>query len=375
MRSKKQKKFILFPTPRSALRISVILSTCLLLLWSSGCATVPKRPIAEGRLIQIDGISYLPVAAVAKLYDMEFAWDPTTRRAELTSNTARVRLRPDSAIVMVNGQTEVLDHPVLWHKGELVAPAELTKRLVSPFPAVPRIPEIPTYRIQRVIVDAGHGGGDPGAIGRSGLKEKTVNLDIARRLKDELEANGIEVVMTRKDDTFISLHHRTYIANNANADFFVSIHANASSSRKIDGFEVYHLRHGAASFAQVLDPPPDIPVPRESLEAGNSKDLRAALWDLLHAEHRVESVELARTVAWAMTRRLPTPNRGIKGARFYVLRGVRMPAVLVEVGFLTNGEEEERLRNREYRQSVAEAIAAGILTYKSEYERTNGFTN
>ena len=347
-----------------------------LALWPSGCATVPHPPIAEGRFIQIDGAQYLPLSAVAKLHGLELIWDPDTRRAELSSETLKVRLRPGSPVLLINGRTEILEEPVLFHEGMIVVPSSFTRRL-SPYLAEVRRPSFvrPRYRIQRVIVDAGHGGYDPGAIGRRGLREKTVALDIAKRLKSELEAQGIDVVMTRKDDTFISLHRRTYLANQADADFFVSVHCNASRSRGVNGFEVYHLRPTAETVSQTAGDIDDTLLEEEAVYHPDSTNLRAVLWDMVHAEDRVESVELARTVAWAMNDRLPTPNRGVKGARFYVLNGVRMPAVLVEVGFISNVAEEERLRSRDYRQQIAEAIAAGILAYKAQYERTDGFTN
>ena len=354
---------------------SIVLFSSFLSLLPSGCATVPKRPTAEGRFIQIDGVQYLPLSAVAKLRGLDFIWNPDTRRAELSSENMKVRVRPGSPVLLINGRTEVLDDPVLFHDGMVVVPVSFTKRL-APYLEEARPSYVrPRYRVRKVIVDAGHGGHDPGAIGRSGLREKTAALDIARRLKNELEAQGIDVVMTRREDTFVSLYQRTTIANRTDADFFVSIHCNASRSRSVDGFEVYHLRQTAEASPQVVDGAGEFPVEEEIAYTPDSSNLRTVLWDLVYAEHRVESAELAKAVAWAMNRRLPTPNRGVKGARFYVLRGVRMPAVLVEVGFISNAIEEHKLHNREYRQQVAEAIAAGILSYKDQYERTDGFTN
>ena len=358
--------------PRSA---PVVLLICALSLLPLGCATVPKRPTAEGRFIQIDGAQYLPLSAVAKLHGLDFVWDPDTRRAELTSENVKVKVRLGSPVFLVNGRTEVLEDPVLFRDGRVVVPVSFTKRLVPYLGETVPSHLRPQYQVRKVIVDAGHGGHDPGAIGRSGLREKTAALDIARRLKEELEAQGIDVIMTRKDDTFVSLQQRTTIANRTDADFFVSIHCNASRSRGIDGFEIYHLRPTAEASPQIVDGAGEFPVEEEVAYDTHSTSLRRVLWDLVYAEHRVESAELAKAVAWAMNRRLPTPNRGVKGARFYVLRGVRMPSVLVEVGFISNAAEEEKLRSREYRQQVAEAIAAGIVSYKDQYERTDGFTN
>ena len=353
----------------------IVLAVGLISLWPVGCATVPKHPTAEGRFIQIDGAQYLPLSAVAKLHGLDFVWNPDTRRAELSSENMKIRVRPGSPVLLINGRTEVLDDPILFHDGMVVVPVSFTKRLAPYLEATRPSYVRPQYRIRKIIVDAGHGGYDTGAIGRRGLREKTIALDIAKRLKNEMEAQGIDVVMTRRDDTFVSLYQRTTIANRTDADFFVSIHCNASRSRSVDGFEVYHLRSTAEASPQVVDGAEEFPVEEEVAYNPDSSNLRTVLWDLVYAEHRVESAELAKAVAWAMNRRLPTPNRGVKGARFYVLRGVRMPAVLVEVGFISNAIEEQKFRNREYRQQVAEAIAAGILSYKDQYERTDGFTN
>ena len=95
----------------------------------------------------------------------------------------------------------------------------------------------------------------------------------------------------------------------------------------------------------------------------------------MYTEHRAESVELAKYVTWAMNKRLASPNRGVKSARFFVLRGVKMPAILVEVGYISNRTEEGAFRKKSYRQGVAEAVSMGILAYKNEFERTDGFTN
>ncbi|MBI4436573.1 MAG: N-acetylmuramoyl-L-alanine amidase [Candidatus Omnitrophica bacterium] len=344
----------------------------------SGCATTQVYHPAESRLFRIDGASYLPLSAIAKLNEMRFHWDASARKAELKNETVHLRFRVGSPVVMVNDETELLDHPVLWHQGMVVVPSSFSKTLADYLGReAERIPPRPPYRIGTVVVDAGHGGRDPGAIGRTGTKEKNLTLDIARRLKNELEAQGIHVIMTRKDDHFVSLYQRTYIANRAKADFFVSIHCNASRSRKVDGFEVYYLSPNVDDTARAsVASAEELPIEEEQTSYDTSSaGLKTTLWDLVYSEHRVESAEFAKYVTWAMHKRLPSPNRGVKSARFFVLKGVKMPAILVEAGYLTHRGEEASLKQKAYRQDVAEAIAFGILAYKNEFERTDGFTD
>ena len=312
-----------------------------------GCATTPERPLAESRIFQIEGIRYLPLSAVAKLNDMNLMWDAKKQKADLTKQNLHLRLRVGSAVVVANGETHLLDHPVLLHHGRVVVPVSFTKVLERFFTGKEISPFFPPYRIQTVIVDAGHGGHDMGAVGQMGLKEKQVNLDIARRLKEELEGQGLQVIMTRKEDDFISLYHRTYIANRAEGNFFVSIHCNASRNRDVDGFEVYH-------------------VPPALEESG---DAMASAEASPEAPFYGASAELARSITSAMEHRLSLPNRGIRSARFFVLKEVKMPAVLVEVGYISNASEEALLEEKSHRQDIAEAVAEGILAYKQGFER------
>jgi len=324
---------------------------------AAGCATTQPHPLAESRFFQIDGSRYLPLSAIATLHEMRLEWDTKTQKVDLGRDTLHLRLRVGSTIVVANGQTEILDRPVLLHHNIVVVPESFLKSLSKYF-AVERklLPLRIPYRVQTVVIDAGHGGYDTGAIGRMGLKEKHVALDIARRLKLQLEGQGLQVMMTRKEDNFISLYHRTYIANRAQGDFFISIHCNASRDREVDGFEVYHVS------------------PSEEDAERFDSGAEASTVDAPQTFYN-SSVELAKFITSAMEEHLPLPNRGVKSARFFVLKGVEMPAALVEVGYISNRSEEGLLRKKSYRQDIAEAVAAGVLSYKNEFERTGGFVN
>jgi N-acetylmuramoyl-L-alanine amidase len=224
------------------------------------------------------------------------------------------------------------------------------------------VPYIRRYNIKKVVIDAGHGGKDPGAIGRSGLKEKDVNLDIARRLKDILQDEGIRVILTRDRDTFVSLRQRVDIANHSDADFFVSIHSNANYSSRLKGFEVYYLSKQADNIKRAQIAARDSIAPfRDMAMDSSSQELKVILWDMIYTENMAESVRLAKDIYSVSADGLNTDSRRLKSASFYVLRNTQMPALLIEVGYISNPYEEKKLGNAYYRQNIAEVLAKAIL--------------
>lgn len=214
--------------------------------------------------------------------------------------------------------------------------------------------------VRTVVVDAGHGGHDPGTA-HFGLREKNLALDIAKRLKTQLEGAGMHVVMTRETDQFIPLSRRAAIANKLQADLFVSVHINANPSPKISGAEVYYPRVSVVS--QDAYWPPSV---RQGEVAIPSYTVKQVLWDLVLGRTRNYSRRAASSICRSMRHGMGAPCRGTKPARFVVLREAWMPAVLVEVGYVTNQDEAGRLASATYRQTAAEAIAGGILTYARE---------
>lgn len=219
-------------------------------------------------------------------------------------------------------------------------------------------------KIRRVVVDPGHGGHDPGAVGAAGTREKDIVLQIglklARKLKEEL---GLDVVMTRSTDVFIELQERTAIANKVGADLFVSVHANASLNRNASGIETYYLNLAKTEKAAQL----------AAKENGTSLEkvslLQAVLFDLMANYKLNDSAHLADEVQKAAYGKLngpfPLKNLGVKQGPFYVLVGATMPSILVETAFLSNEREEERLKDQRYQETVAEGIVAGIKGYIS----------
>jgi N-acetylmuramoyl-L-alanine amidase len=231
-------------------------------------------------------------------------------------------------------------------------------------------PETPVVR-RRVVIDPGHGGHDPGAVGPSGLYEKNVVLDIALKLKKILLADPFnEVFLTRETDRFISLEERTAIANRKNADFFVSIHANANPVRRVKGIETYLLNWTNDDEAMRVAARENKISLKKMREMHRQMDtLGMILNDLSRDSKRNDSIKLANYIQQSMVTTLNNESSyksidlGVKQALFYVLFGARMPSVLVEVSFISNPQEEHLLSDESYRMQIAKAIAKGLNTY------------
>ena len=220
-------------------------------------------------------------------------------------------------------------------------------------------------KISRIVIDAGHGGHDTGTIGPSGLCEKDLVLDVALRLKKLIEAGmGSEVVMTRSDDTFVPLEERTAIANEKDADLFISIHANASRDRSARGIETYYLNFTSNPDALEV-------AARENATSQESvHGLQQLIEKIALTEKIEESKELARQIQRSVYAQVAQSNgnerdRGLKKAPFIVLIGANMPSVLSEISFLTNPRDESLLKKATYRQKIAEALYRGIARYVS----------
>lgn len=225
------------------------------------------------------------------------------------------------------------------------------------------------YGIKKIVLDPGHGGKDPGAIGKSGLKEKDVVLEIALSLARELKKSlpDVEIILTRDGDYYVPLAERTGLANFKKANLFVSIHANAAFSRGASGFEVYHLSAVASDkYSEELASAENIVATRFKEKESSLTDI--ILKDIAQTEFINESIDLGLNIQNKVCNALSMKNRGVKSAFFYVLRDAKMPAILVETGFLSNVEEEERMKQGGFKQSLVFSIANAIITYKEQYE-------
>ena len=220
------------------------------------------------------------------------------------------------------------------------------------------------WDIKTIIIDPGHGGKDPGAIGYHNIKEKHIVLDIAKELGDLIneKMSNMEVIYTREDDTFLGLKNRTSIANKNNGHIFISIHANSSSAKSARGYEIYLLQPNSVNEAI------DVAI-RENASIAFEEDKtqyneNQMIATLAQNTFLKESEKLAVFIQEALKKELPkTRNRGIKQAGFHVLVGASMPNLLIEVGFLTNKSEAQLLNKAYYREQIAKAIFQGIQEY------------
>lgn len=342
----------------------LILGFSLYILGLSGCATVPVQQAMP--TYNINATTYVPLANLCQEKGFTWDYDSVAKTVTLNRGTHRINLQVGDSLALIDGRAQYLHHPVDFYQGAIIVPYKLKERLDSLFGS--QRPSAASYfpagTIKKVVIDAGHGGNDPGTIGRSGIKEKNVNLDVAKRIAKLLRDNGVEVVMTRSSDVFIELEQRSRIANNAKADLFISVHANANRVRSLNGLEVYYVSPKVLDSRRALNA-----AQNSRLDFSNacfyrqSKNLKAILWDMIYTYNRGESINLARDICKSIQRSLDTRVIGVKSAGFQVLKGTNMPAVLVEIGFLSNAEEERMIKNGYYRQQLAEAIVDGITSY------------
>jgi N-acetylmuramoyl-L-alanine amidase len=216
---------------------------------------------------------------------------------------------------------------------------------------------------RRIVIDAGHGGHDPGTIGRSGLQEKDLVLDVALRLQKMVRAElGAEVVMTRDTDVFIPLEERTAIANAKGADLFLSVHANSSRNSSATGIETYFLNFAANPHAE------EVAARENAISRATLKDLQGLVKAITLNSKIDESRDFAASVQEAMVDNLKphnpgVVNRGVHTAPFYVLIGANMPSVLAEIAFVSNPGEERLLKSAEYREKIARSLFTGVREY------------
>jgi N-acetylmuramoyl-L-alanine amidase len=248
------------------------------------------------------------------------------------------------------------------------------RKAAAPIPGAP-LP-LPGFRppaelpgIRTIVIDPGHGGKDVGALGPNGLLEKDITLAVARKLAASLASKtGARIVMTREDDTLISLDQRTAIANQYKADLFLSVHMNAAVVKNAKGSETYYLSLEASD--ELAKKAAD----RENASAASSpsSDLNLILWDLAQQTYIEESSRFASAIQEEMNAATSVANRGVKQAPFKVLVGATMPAALVEVGFITNAEEETKLQSEEFQNLMVDALTRAVQRYKTDYETRIG---
>ena len=246
------------------------------------------------------------------------------------------------------------------------APAPAPGAPATP-PAAPDAPPLldlaPTGGVRTIVIDAGHGGDEEGAKGPDGTLEKNVTLSVARRLKAALEARlGVRTILTRDADQTVALDERAAVANNNKADLFISLHANASVRPSAAGAEVFYLslaEYGDEAQRVARGESESLPV-----FGGGTRDIEVILWERAQARYIEQSASLAQAVEGALRERVPMSPRAIQQAPFRVLVGANMPAVLVELGFITNPEQERQLSSDAFQASVVQALVESIVRFR-----------
>ena len=389
-----------------------------------------EQLIAQPNLTLLDGKGYLRATDIVKIYNLKLDWYAISKKLTFSKSNKEVILFVNNNEVIIDEVKRKMNKSPFLEKNIVMVPLELivtrafnkafsyttswnreTKTLLiseeeeeeeinilppsettplqislqesaTPYYKQPNLPykekpihlervvtSIPLHlKIRTVVIDPGHGGKDPGAIGPRGTEEKEIVLDVAKRLanliKKRLQA---KVILTRYDDTFVPLAVRTQIANEQKADLFISIHANASLSPKTKGFEVYFLSEKASDAEAEAVANMENSVIEMEEPSPKLNELTKILWSMTYNKFMNDSSLLCSLISKEVSSmRLGIENRKVKQAAFYVLRGTKMPAVLIELGFLSNKEEERKLRTRGFRKKITEAIYKGIFHYKKQ---------
>ncbi len=309
-------------------------------------------------------------------------WDPTLEFGMITKGANLVSFKPGLTFVLLNYHERIETGRIsrgtsgeilLSQRGANAIEAALRRETSSSTFSV----ATDRPRIAAIVIDPGHGGMDPGTNHvhiingkRVDLVEKNIVLSVATEVHRDLQARFPDkrIVLTRKDDTYVSLEQRTEIANNVSlneneAMIFVSIHANASFDPKADGFEVWYLPPNYRR--EVIDPN----------ELGSSKDLYPILNSMREEEYTIESVLLGRKILSGVSAEVGrvVPDRGLKAESWFVVRNARMPAVLIELGFVTNPKEAALLSDPSYLKKLSRGIYNGVASFVDYFDNQSGF--
>ncbi|HOZ08104.1 MAG TPA: N-acetylmuramoyl-L-alanine amidase, partial [candidate division Zixibacteria bacterium] len=350
-------------------------------------------PKANGLLIEIflsTALSYEAFTTQGNYLNVSIR-NGVLNRTQILSRRDR-RLMYDLNAYQVTGAAQIsirlMDEIKEWHHRLLQNPPRIQISIADQnfvlAPAEPDTPPAvgPDNRIDVIVIDAGHGGKQYGAIGPTGAREKDVALDIARNLARLIRKDKqFKVIMTRDRDTTVTLEERAKIANDAGCDLFISIHANSSTKRHVAGWNVFFLapaRNDSAravaqfensAFLRDQAPPPDSEEAGGSEEALFGDPVLSILNEMIMTEFQSESHDFAMMCDREFRRALKTTARGVDQAGFFVLNRVYAPSVLIETGFISNRNEERLLRTPEYQEAVAKALYDAVKRFKAKYER------
>jgi len=321
-----------------------------------------------------------PLHATAHYYGIDFQWDSAQGQMVLSKGGAEARLVLGNQHVLVNGGKllALSEPPIILHGAVALPPQDIASILSDLLPSMNISWDKATatieakrerngtgnFELKTIVIDPGHGGYDPGAV-KSGAKEKQIVLDIAQRLKKLIESrSNWEAVLTRNSDKFIALRRRTEIANQYLPDstLFISIHCNSVRSSSARGLETFVFNMEATDAAAAAL------AKREN--AGENMDLEYILNHCYHVGTEPYSLGVAQKAQTSLAKGLKLRNRGVKRAPFFVLAGTKMPAILVEIGFISNYSDRKKLQSASFRQSAAEALFRAIKDFNMATARS-----
>src|SRR6266498_1893767 len=299
----------------------------------------------DWKIIKVSGSDYLSVDNISKFYGLPAGIAASGEKVEFETGKNPLEFVSGSRETVINGARSWLCFPMIEHDGKFLVSRTDVAKTIEPLVRPHRVPNV--GKVQTVVLDPGHGGYDKGQVSRYGY-EKDFALDVARKLRPLLQAKGLRVIMTRESDYFVPLEVRAKIANAARNSIFVSIHFNATNDNpNATGFEIF-------SFT-----PRGAPSTSDSAVASSSFSMQPG------REVDAQSMALSACIYHAVLGHSPEYDRGIKRARFAVLRLTKVPAVLIEGGFLTERGEGRLISNKDWRGKLAAAIGVGIENYRA----------
>ena len=327
------------PLPVKRCSVLAFVFACLALTSSIAIAA------AEWQVIKINGHDYLSVDNISKFYGLPAEVVPSGAKIQTDTTDHPLEFVSGSREAIINGARSWLCFPVIEQDGKSLVSRTDVAKTIEPLVRPHRVPNV--GKVQTVVLDPGHGGHDKGQVSRYGA-EKDFALDVARKLRPILQAKGLRVIMTREGDYFVPLEVRAKIANAARNSIFVSIHFNATNDDpNATGFEIFSFTpRGAPSTSDGT-----VTASSVNMQPGSSVD--------------AQSLALSACIYHSLLGQLREYDRGIKRARFAVLRLTKVPAVLIEGGFLTERGESKLISNKDWRAKMAGAIGMGIENYQA----------
>src|SRR5213594_3783164 len=316
-------------------------------LFAAGIALAQRSTFAasDWEIIKVSGHDYLSVDNISRFYGLPAGVAAAGEKSQLDAVKNPLEFVSGSREAMINGARSWLCFPLIEQDGKYLVSRTDVAKTIEPLVRPHRVPNV--GKVETVVLDPGHGGHDKGQLSRYG-PEKEFALDVARKLRPLLQAKGLRIIMTREGDYFVPLEVRAKIANAARNSIFVSIHFNATNDNpNATGFEIFSFTpRGAPSTSDTA-----LTSSSYSMQPGSTVD--------------AQSMALSACIYHSLLGHIPEYNRGIKRARFAVLRLTKVPAVLIEGGFLTERGECKLIANKDWRGKLAAAIGVGIESYRS----------